>query len=144
MTCVFFGHRDCPDSVKPRLLDAIRKQIEGGATRFYVGTNGRFDAMALACLRVLKREYPEIRYAAVLSRFPSDPTAFPPDETILSDGIEIVPPRFVIDYRNRWMIARADVVIAYRSRSFGGTAKNVGRAERKGVLVVNLSDGAGG
>ncbi len=55
MTCVFFGNRDCPDSVKPRLLDATRKQIEGG-----------------------------------------------------------------------------------------GTAKNVGRAERKGVLVVNLSDGAGG
>ena len=37
MTCDFFGHRDCPDAVKPRLLDAIRKQIEGGGTAKNVG-----------------------------------------------------------------------------------------------------------
>ena len=141
MNCIFFGHHDCPDSVKPHFLAAIRKQIENGTTCFYVGTHGNFDAMALSCLRTLKRDYPTIRYAVVLAYFPSDPNAYLPGETIYPDGTESVPRRFAVDFRNRWMIGRADTVISYRTRPFGGTAKYVGKAKKKGVCVVNLADG---
>ena len=142
MICVFFGHHDCPDSVKPRLTQAIRDQIGNGARLFYVGTHGRFDALALSCLRSLKREFPEIGYAIVLAYLSPLPGACQPEETIFPEGIEKVPKRFAVDYRNRWMLDRADAVIAFVSRPVGGAAKHVKRAERKGVAVVNLANPA--
>lgn len=57
--CTFFGHRDCPDSLRPQLQEAVEKLIrEAGADTFYVGNQGRFDAMALGVLRELERVYP--------------------------------------------------------------------------------------
>ena len=140
MICTFFGHHDCPDTVKPLLMQAIRDRIEAGTRLFYVGTHGRFDALALSCLRSMKRECPEIGYAVVLAYFPHDPNVYLPGETLLPDGIERVPERYAVDYRNRWMVERADAVIAFVSRPFGGAAKYLNRAKRKGAAVVNLAD----
>ena len=50
---------------------------------------------------------------------------------VLPDLIETVPPRFAIDHRNRWMVARSDVVVTYVVRSFGGAAKLKELAEKK-------------
>ena len=138
MVCTFFGHRDCPDSVKPQLLEAIKKQIAQGTTQFYVGNHGSFDRMALSCLRSLKQEQAGFSYAVVLAYLPSDPTAYLPEETIFPEGIEFVPKRFAIGFRNRWMVAAADCVISYVTHSWGGAAKYAKRAERKGAIVINL------
>lgn len=140
MVCVFFGHHDCPDSVKPRLMQAIRERIGDGARLFYVGTHGKFDALVLSCLRSLGREFPEIGYAVVLAYLSQVPSACQPGETLFPEGIEKVPKRFAVDYRNRWMLDRADAVIAFVSRPFGGAAKQLKRAERKGVPVFNLAN----
>ena len=67
MICSFFGHRDCPNSIKPKLFEAIKNQIEQGVTEFYIGNHGSFDKMALSCLRELNRNYTEIRYTVILA-----------------------------------------------------------------------------
>lgn len=41
LVCTFFGHRECPESVKSKLLDAIKDLIKRGADTFYVGNNGK-------------------------------------------------------------------------------------------------------
>lgn len=43
MKCAFFGHRDAPSSIKPRLGEAIFNLISNGVDEFYVGNNGNFD-----------------------------------------------------------------------------------------------------
>lgn len=140
MVCTFFGHQDCSNAIKTRLLEVIKNQIKQGATQFFVGTHGNFDAIALSCLRCLKQEYPEIRYAVVLAYLPDNSEDYRPDETIFPDGIETVPKRYAIDYRNRWMIDRADTVVAYVARSYGGAAKYVAKASHRGKTVINLAD----
>ena len=140
MACTFFGHHDCSNSIRQRLFEAIKNQIKQGTTQFYVGTHGNFDAMALSCLRSLKQEYPEIRYAAVLAYLPDDAGIFLPEETIFPEGIETIPKRYAIDYRNRWMIEHADTVVAYVARSYGGAAKYVARATNLEKRVINLAD----
>ena len=140
MNSVFFGHRDCPDSLRPRLLEIIKAQIKRGVLRFYVGNHGNFDRMALSCLRELKRIYPEISYAVVLAYLPTNPTVYQPNETVLPEEIESVPRRYAIDFRNRWMINHADLVVAYVTRSFGGAAKYVKKAENKGATIINLAN----
>ena len=121
------------------LFETIKNQIKKGTTQFYVGTHGNFDAMVLSCLRSLKQEYSEIRYAIVLAYLPDDAGIYLPDETIFPEGIERVPKRYAIDYRNRWM-DNADTVIAYVARSYGGAAKYMARAINRGRKVINLAD----
>lgn len=134
--CTFLGHGNCPECVLPELRKAIRTQIEGGTTDFLVGCHGNFDRMALACLRALKKEYPALRYGVVTS--PDRAAGFGAGETVVPDGVENVPPRFVIDFCNKWMLRHADSVIVYVTRSFGGAAKYAAMAERQGKPILKL------
>ena len=141
MTCTFFGHRDTSPTVKPLLRQVIIELIEQrGATRFYVGNQGNFDAMARSLLAELAQTYP-IRYDVVLAYLPkeNDPS-LDGSYTILPDGFENVPPRFAIDHRNRWMIDQSDYVVTYVHSPIGGAAKYKALAERKGKTVVDAAE----
>lgn len=68
-SCTFFGHRDCPDSICPKLRSVLINLIENQQIdTFYVGRQGSFDALVYATLCELAAEYPHIRYAVVLER----------------------------------------------------------------------------
>ena len=46
--CTFFGHRDCPSSIKPKLREVLINLIENHAVdMFYVGQQGAFDGIVL-------------------------------------------------------------------------------------------------
>ena len=147
-TCTFFGHRDCPGSVKPYLRAALVELIERhGVEQFYVGRQGAFDRMALSVLRELAEKYPHICYAVVLERLPGTGgrLAVPrPDETIFPSGLESVPPRWAVLRRNEWMLKRADYVVTYVTHSWGGAARFAKKAARQKKAVLNLSHQAAG
>lgn len=140
MACTFFGHRDCPISVKPRLLATLIDLIEHkGVTMFYVGNQGRFDAIVCSVLRELAEQYPQISYAVVLAYMPREGEGSATD-TILPEGIETVPRRFAIPWRNRWMLGRSDYVVVYVTHSWGGAAQFAALARRKGKAICHLFD----
>ena len=106
MTCTFFGHRVVTNDVKTRLRVVITDLIVHHAVDvFYVGNQGGFDEIVSEVLRELQTIYP-IDYAVVLAYFPierdGNGTPNPPD-TIYPEGLETVPKRFAICYRNRRM-----------------------------------------
>ena len=69
--CTFFGHRECPDSVKTKLREVLVDLIENhGVDMFYVGNQGQFDAMVRSALRELRKVYPQTEYAVVLAYMP--------------------------------------------------------------------------
>ena len=141
--CTFFGHRDCPSSIRPRLRDTLVDLIENHAVdMFYVGRQGAFDAMVRSVLMELILEYPHIRYAVVLERIPrkrndSDPRDY--SDTMLPEGIENVHPRFAISWRNKWMLNRSDYVVTYIIHSWGGAAQYAHKAETHGKRIMNLN-----
>lgn len=113
--CTFFGHRECPDSVGPRLRAVLEALIvERGVDIFYVGHQGQFDALVRRTLQALCQIYPQIHYAVVLA-YLSRPGGEPQDyaDTLFPEGIETVPRRYAISWRNRWMLGRADYVVTY-------------------------------
>lgn len=66
--CTFFGHRDCPASIRPKLRETLVRLIEQeGVTVFYVGHQGDFDYMVQSLLGELAVQYDHISYAIVLS-----------------------------------------------------------------------------
>ena len=139
MTCSFFGHRDCPEAVKPGIKAIIEELIlNKNAIIFYVGNNGNFDGYVYDILKELKIKYPFISYAVVLAYHPKEALFIDPSDTILPGGIENVPKRFAISYRNKWMIDKSDCVIVYVRRSYGGAARFFEMAKKKKKLCINL------
>lgn len=110
---------------------------------FYVGNQGSFDDMVHSVLCELSQQYSHITYAVVLAYLPpaskgelsqsQDYT-----DTMYPEGIETVPKRFAIDWRNRWMLKQADYVVTYITHSWGGAAKFAEMAERSGKQIVNI------
>ncbi len=141
MTVTFFGHKDTPKNIEPTLRTTLVDLIENhGATEFYVGNNGNFDTMVRRQLEALSQTYP-ITYSVVLAYLPTKKSEY--DElanTILPEGIETIPKRFAISYRNKWMLEQSDVVVTYVSHSFGGAWQFKAMAERQGKMVIELSE----
>lgn len=140
-TCTFFGHRECPEAMRPVLKQAVLRLIrEEGVDTFYVGNQGRFDAMVLGVLRELEKTCPQIRYGVVLAYLPKAGAQVPP-ESMFPQGLETVPPRFAIAWRNDWMLSKAQWVVTYVTHSWGGAAGYAQKARKLGKDLVPLSPG---
>lgn len=141
--CTFFGHRDCPASIKPKLRAVVEELIvRYGVDWFYMGRQGAFDAMARSVLRELAKVYPHISYAVVLERLPGprDKAIWDFSDTIFPEGLETVPPRFAISKRNDWMLKQSDFVVTYITHNWGGAAQYAEKAHRQGKRVLNLAE----
>lgn len=143
MICTFFGHSDCPSSIIPKLKTELHRLIVDCAVdRFYVGNHGNFDGYVRSMLKELKSEYPHITYYVVLAYLPRNRDVHGSAEfadTILADGVENIPRRFAISYRNKWMVEQADYVVTYITRSVGGAVQFVRLAEKKNKICINLA-----
>ena len=140
--CTFFGHRYVSQNIEPTLRSTLIDLIENhNVDLFYVGNHGGFDAMVRRVLRELSDKYP-IRYYVVLAYMPTKRGEFDYydySDTILPDGIETVPKRFAITYRNKWMIAHSDYVVTHVTHDAGsGAAQFKKLAERSGKKVIEL------
>ena len=141
MTVIFFGHKDTPKEIEPTLRTTLIDLIENhNAAVFYVGNNGNFDTMVRRQLENLSQTYP-ITYNIVLAYIPTKKSEYDSfTNTLLPEGIETVPKRFAISYRNKWMVEQSDVVVTYVTHSFGGAAQFKAMAERQGKTVIKLSE----
>lgn len=143
MTCTFLGHRDCPPTIIPRLEAAIKDLITANeASTFLVGNQGNFDLYARQILSRIREDHPQIQYYIVLAYMPNTNEGLNDDylkHTLVPDGIEGVPKRFAINYRNKWMVEQSDYVITYITHSYGGAAKFARLAEKKNKLCIPLS-----
>ena len=136
-TVTFFGHRDTPKEIVPALRLTLIDLIENkNATVFYVGNHGNFDAMVRRQLEDLSKTYP-IKYYIVLAYMPGNNDT-PDEHSILPEGIETVPRRFAINYRNKWMLGKSDIVVTYVTRKFGGAWEFEQMAEKAQKYMIYL------
>lgn len=87
--------------MRTTLIDLIENK---NVTVFYVGNNGSFDFMVHRQFEELSQTY-HITNSVVLAYIPGKKSEYDDfSNTILPEGIETVPKRFAISYRNKWMI----------------------------------------
>ena len=139
MVCTFFGHKDTPKEIEPTLRSTLIDLIENkNVNVFYVGNNGNFDTMVRHQLEDLSQTYP-ITYSIVLAYLPTEKNKYDNlTNTIYPEGLETVPKRFAISWRNKWMIQQSSIVVTYVTHSFGGAAQFKEMAARMGKTVFNI------
>ena len=142
MTVTFFGHRDAPEDILPRLKEIIAGLIEKeGTISFLVGNEGAFDSMVSRSLIELSEVYPQIRYSVVLAYLPkATATEKPIHPTVYPEGLETVPPRFAISKRNLWMLNQAETIIVFVTVPMGNSFRLMKQAKAKRKTVINIAD----
>ena len=138
MVCVFFGHRDAPTMISSAICRTIEMLIvQKRIDTFYVGHQGTFDRMVYRELCRAKKKYPHINCVVVLAYPPAQGEKWEL-ETIYPFGLERRPRAYAILSRNAWMVEQADVVVSYVMHEFGGAAKAVSLAKRRGCEIFSL------
>ena len=145
--CSFFGHRNADKGLRPALYAETEKLItKCQVTTFYLGGYGEFDRMSTIVLKELKQKYPYIEVILILAYLPTKKTNEPEinlySSTIYPEGLEIVPQRFAITHRNRWITEQSEYVIAYVRTRYGGAYGALRHAKREGKQIINLADGS--
>ena len=140
MVCTFFGHKDTPKEIEPTLRSTLIDLIENkNVAMFYIGNNGKFDTMVRRQLEDLSRTY-SITYSVVLAYLPTEKNKYDDlTHTIYPEGIETVPKRFAISWRNKWMIQQSDIVVTYVTHALGGASQFKDIAKRKGKFILELA-----
>ena len=144
-SCFMFGHADCPDSMLPRIEQAIEHYYSHyGVTDFYIGNRGQFDGLAATAVKNAKQRHTDIRMYLLLAYHPSerpvdlrggfDGSFYPP--------LENVPRQFTIVKANQYMVDTTDFLICY-VKHFGNTRNLLEYAQRRkkeGVHIKNVAE----
>ena len=137
MIVTFRGHREFSQEAEVRkwLFSVIEELIQSGEKEFWHGGYGAFDSMAASVVWELKQKYPYIKSVLVLPYLNKKICITKYDETLYPD-LENVLPRYAISYRNRWMMEKADVVVAFVQHDWGGAAQTLKYAIRKQKRII--------
>ena len=150
MVLTFVGHSFISSSkrVKEIVKEQIRNNISGAESVIcYLSGYGDFDEICACACRELKQECAEIEIVYITPYIRLSEQAKIKDmqnlglfDTSIYPPIENVPLRFAISKRNEWMIANADLIIAYVNHNYGGAYKSLQIARRKKRKIINISD----
>ena len=141
--CFFIGHRDAPESIYNRLLEAVERHIsEYGVTDFVVGRYGNFDRLAARAVMEAKRHHADVTLTLLMPYYRTDAEPLPDsfDGSLFPDGLETVPKRAAILQANQYMIHHCDYLIAYDAGHIGNTRKLVADARKiESLYIENIA-----
>lgn len=144
MTVTFCGHSDFVPStaIEARLLSVLGSQIGDSPAELLLGGYGNFDRFALRCGKIFQQTHPQVSLIYVTPYMVTERQTSVGAEYdgIVYPPLEHIPPRYAILHRNRYMVERADLVIACITRSRGGAYQTYLHARRKGKTMINLAD----
>ena len=145
MVISFCGHADyCSSPADEARMQALLAEYVGDfPAEFLLGGYGRFDAFAHVCAEKYKSAHPQVSLILVTPYLPKKGRVAKEEgyDILLYPPIEHVPPRYAIYHRNRYMMEKADVVIAYVRHKWGGAYQAYCHAKAKGKIVAPFERG---
>lgn len=150
----FTGHRALPDTGSPEYRELVRNArlaldslTDAGITDFYAGGAAGFDMLAEELVLQKKERDDSIRLHVLLpyegfgSGFAGEEKQRQKRILSLADEVVALCPRYFKGcflLRDRELVARSDLCIAYLRKTPSGTAYTVSFARQKGIEVIHL------
>ena len=133
--CVFTGHRDLgEDFSKSRLKKTIETLIKEGVENFYNGMAIGFDLISAECVLALHKKYPQVKLIACVPCYGQEKYFSESDKKRYVKILKKADERVILadhyhqgcmQNRDKYMVDRADVMIAYCKKTTGGAAYTV-------------------
>ena len=147
MIITFCGHSHYTESKEDELkiLSVLENKVGDNYAELYLGGYGAFDDFARRCGDKYKENHPNTKLIFITPYITPDyqknHLKYKKDlyDEIIYPELENVPPRFAISYRNKWMVDKADIVIAYIINSFGGAYQTYKYAKNIDKQIINIS-----
>ena len=149
MTIAFAGHSRIfsKEAVKDKVKEQVRKHASDADVVCYLGGYGDFDMLCAVACKELKKERGGIELVVVAPYLTlswqakiKEMKRYGLCDTAIYPPIENAPPRVAIARRNEWIMANADLVIAYVEQSYGGAYTALKAAKRRKKKIINLCD----
>ena len=148
MIVSFFGHSHFVGNkeLEMKIIAYLEETVGAQVADIYLGGYGEFDRFAYECCKKYKENHPSISLVFVTpyltveyqrNHLENKKTRY---DAILYPEIEDKPLKFAIVYRNRYMVEKADFVVAYITHDWGGAYKTYQYAKRKKKFMFNISD----
>lgn len=147
-TVAFFGHRQLDNLEKvERLLEKYVTDLldKKEYVDFIVGRNGDFDYLVGSVITSIKKEYKHnnsliLVLPYTIAEYKRKYLESYYDEVEISSFAKGVYPKQAIEKRNKEMVDRANIVICYVTKKYGGAYTAVKYAYKQGKQVINLAD----
>ncbi len=144
----FCGHANFKGTkeLENKILSILESLIGDNAAAFYLGGYGEFDIFAYYCCVKYKETHPKVSIVFVTPylslEYQKNHLSCKKEkyDYIVYAETEAIPPKFAIIYRNKYMIEKANFVIAYVNHNWGGAYKTLLYAKRKGKVIFNLAE----
>ncbi len=150
-TCCFTGHRDIPEIEKERLYRDLYTEISAlikkGVTIFRCGGARGFDTMAALAVLDIKKLNHEISLVVDVPcrnqhlRWNTEEREAMEYIMSVADEVNVLSPYYhngCMQYRNRYMVDRSLYLIAYQTKSSGGSAYTVLYAKEQGLTIIKI------
>ena len=151
-TCCFTGHRSLPanklDDIRNLLARAVEELAQNGCLQFVSGGAVGFDTLAAETVIEQKKLNPNIRLFLLLPCRDQDAKWNMKDrlryKKILdsADGVEYVCDTYItgcMHLRNKKMVERADICVAFCQKRGGGTEYTMDYAVEKERTIINIA-----
>lgn len=153
ISCCFTGHRniDRDDYYKVMFLlqKTVEEKINEGYKIFCAGGALGFDTLAAMTVLKLKSKYPQIQLHLYLPCM-NQSEKWKADEkekyeyikqqaNLISYAAQTCSPECML-IRDRYLVDKSSVCIAYCKQAKGGTVYTVNYAKKKDVPIINLAD----
>lgn len=144
-TCAITGHRILYQQInKDKLKQLFLKVIEDGYDTFLNGMAIGFDAISFNVLEEIRREK-DIRIIACIpclnqsDKFNNSQKIEYERMVLSADESIVLSKKYTttcMTKRNKFMVDNSDILIAYMSKNFGGTAKTVTYARENDKKII--------
>ncbi len=139
-TCTFFGQWFVSKRAEEHVRKAVIQLIEKDRVElFLVGNEGGFNKMVQRLLKELEESYPHIRYGLVFAYGYKAEKMSHCTNVIFPKGLENIPKKYAVAYRNRWMIQRSDCAVVYVNKRFEDSAKFKKIGNTQGLKIINAA-----
>lgn len=148
-SCCFTGHRNIRREDFPRVQADLRRMLprlaDAGVCEFICGGALGFDTLAAQEVLLLKQSNPSVRLSLVLPCKDQAARWTPLQKEIYAfiaeraDHTEVLFDRYVpgcMQLRNRRMVDRSQICIAYYTGRHGGTEYTINYAKQKGIRLL--------
>ena len=148
MIVTFCGHARFSKSEEheQQILAFLEEKIGDQPADMYLGGYGSFDSFAYDCCKKYKETHPSVSLVFVTPYMTIDYQKNHLNyqnaryDSILYPEIEDKPKRYAITYRNKYMVEKADYVVAYVSHDSGGAYTAYKHAKRNSKAIFNLAN----